>query len=211
MARLPAVLFDLDGTLADSLPLSIAGFQHAASTVAGVTFTDDEVRARFGPSEEGMFRRAVPDRWEECLAAYLDFYDLHHDDRVQLLPGVAELLQSLHDDGVHVGVVTGKGPESAAITLVRLGLAETITEVRAGRIAGPKKPTDIRSVLAAWSRSPAEAAYVGDAPGDMRAALEVGVLPLGAAWEITADEAELRAAGAVEVFSTPADLEAWLR
>ena len=61
MARLPAVLFDLDGTLADSLPLSIAGFQHAASTVAGVT--DDEVRARFGPSEEGMFRRAIPDRW----------------------------------------------------------------------------------------------------------------------------------------------------
>src|SRR5258706_1418946 len=208
MARLSAVIFDLDGPLADSLPLSIAGFQHATSTVAGLTFTDAEVRARFGPSEEGMFRRAVPNRWEECLGVYLDFYDTHHEDRVQLLPGVAELLQSLHDEGVHVGVVTGKGPETAAITLAKLGLAETITEVRAGRIAGPEKPTDIRSVLDTWGRKAADAAYVGDMPGDMRAALEVGVVPLGAAWEITADEAELRADGAVEVFATPPELRA---
>ncbi|MCU1463615.1 MAG: HAD-superfamily hydrolase, subfamily variant 1 [Acidimicrobiales bacterium] len=211
MARLAAVIFDLDGTLADSLPLSIAGFQHAASHVAGRSFTDDEVRAGFGPSEEGMFRRMVPDRWDECLAAYLEFYDEHHDERVRVLPGVADLLSSLHDRGVRVGVVTGKGPETAAITLRKLGLADTITEVRAGRVAGPDKPTDIRSVLGAWALHPPDAAYVGDMPGDMRAALDVGVVPLGAAWEIAADEADLRTAGAVEVFATPGELSAWLR
>src|SRR4030088_1650149 len=107
MARLAAVIFDLDGTLAHSLPPSLRGFQHAASCVAGRSFTDDQVRAGFGPSEEGMFRRMVPDHWDDCLAVYLEFYDEHHDERVRLLPGVAELLRSLHDDGVQVGVVTG--------------------------------------------------------------------------------------------------------
>ena len=45
----------------------------------------------------------------------------------------------------------------------------------------------------------------------MRAALTVGVVPLGAAWEMTSDSEQLRAAGAVEVFITPAELEGWLR
>lgn len=205
-----AVVFDLDGTLADSLPLSIAGFRHAASTVAGLSFTDDDVRAGFGPNEEGMFRTMVGERWSECLAEYLSYYDAHHETMVRLLPGVGDLLEWLASRDYDVGVVTGKGPETAAITLARLGLADAFTEVRAGRAGGADKPADIRSVLAAWDRAPAEAVYVGDAPSDVVAARAAGVVPLGAAWDVSASAERLRDAGAVAVFATPAELQAWL-
>ncbi len=83
-------------------------------------------------------------------------------------------------------MVTGKGAASAAITLHRLGLAPYFDKVETGSPDGAIKPVGIRNVLAHWRIAAHEAAYVGDAPYDMRASAEVGVLPLGAAWADTA-------------------------
>lgn len=194
------ILFDLDGTLTDTLPLCHASFIEVFKRFTGRTYTAKEVHALFGPSEEGVIKRVVPDRWEECLAAYLQIYERDHSRLARIFPGVKSMLDRLRGDGLRLAIVSSKGEGSGSITLRLLGLKGYADAVHWGAPEGGRKPAAIRDVLREWRFTPAEAAYVGDAPSDMRAAHEVGVLPLGAAWSNGTDGERLREGGAAEVF-----------
>ena len=62
--NLGGLIFDLDGTLTDTLPVALAAFREAVRVYSDRSYTDEEIVARFGPTEEGMLQRLVPDRWE---------------------------------------------------------------------------------------------------------------------------------------------------
>jgi phosphoglycolate phosphatase-like HAD superfamily hydrolase len=66
-----AVIFDLDGTLGDTLPLCIKAFRASIEPLASRTFSDAEIVATFGPSEEGTIRMLIPEEYDRGLAAVL--------------------------------------------------------------------------------------------------------------------------------------------
>jgi HAD superfamily hydrolase (TIGR01549 family) len=204
------MLFDVDGTLADSLPVCLVAFREAIRTFTGRELTDAEIVARFGPTEEGMIQRLVPERWESCLEGYLDGYRRALAEYPASLPAMAEALERLRARGLTLGVVTGKGYRSAILTLDRLGLAGYFAVVEAGSPDGSIKSACIRRVLAHWGLRPDRVAYVGDTASDVHAAREAGVLPLGAAWVGTTDARALRAAAPQEVFDTVEHFIQWI-
>ena len=210
VGRLRAVIFDLDGTLTDTLPLCYAAFAHAFEAFGLGAQTDPEIHALFGPSEEGILRRLVPDRWQECYEVYLRFYEQHHNQYARVFPGIEPLLEWIASTRIPTGIVTAKGAESAAITVDRLGLRRYFAAVEAGGPDGARKPQGIGVMLSRWGCHPTEAVYIGDSPYDMRAAREAGVAPLGAAWATGASAHALRSAGAAVVFESPTALHLWL-
>lgn len=208
--RLDGMIFDLDGTLTDTFRVCFAAFREALQPVTGRTHTDEEIMARFGPSEEGMFQRWVPDRWEECMRRYLAAYEREHGRMARIFPGIEEALSLLKTRGVRLAVVTGKGPRSAAISLTQLGIAPYFDRVETGSPEGAVKPRRIHGVLERWGVPASRVAYLGDVPSDVEASRIVGVQPLAAAWDERSDATALRALDPLEVFDTVAQFIRWI-
>jgi phosphoglycolate phosphatase-like HAD superfamily hydrolase len=114
---LRGVIFYLDGTLADTLPLCIAAFRASIEPLAVRKLSDEEIIATFGPSEEGTIRAPAPQGFEDCLEEYLKHYESMHDAYSIPFAGIASLLDELSSARALLAVVTGKGSRSAAISL----------------------------------------------------------------------------------------------
>jgi phosphoglycolate phosphatase-like HAD superfamily hydrolase len=208
--RLDGMIFDLDGTLTDTFPVCFVAFREALQAFTGRSYTDEEIMARFGPSEEGMLQRWVPDRWQDCLRLYLEVYEREHRRIAHLFPGVEAALTLLRVRGIPLAVVTGKGPQSAAISLAQLGLTPYFDLIETGSPEGSVKPDCVRRVLAHWGVAPARVAYLGDVASDIEASRAVGVHPLAAAWEERSDPAALRALKPLAVFDTVPQFIDWV-
>ncbi|HWU37536.1 MAG TPA: HAD family hydrolase [Candidatus Acidoferrum sp.] len=208
--RLDGVIFDLDGTLGDTLPVCFTAFRLAMTGFSQRRFTDEEIIALFGASEEGIIRRLVPDKWQACLKVYLEAYAEEFAKCARLFPGIETALRLLKKRGVALAIVTGKGSESAAISLRHLGLVGFFDIVEIGSPEGSVKPLAIKRVLAKWGAAPDRVAYVGDAPTDIEAAREAGVIPLGAAWAATSNSDILGALSPLETFRSIEDFTRWV-
>ncbi len=80
MQNIKAVIFDLDGTLANTLPLCIAAFKKSIAPLVNRTVSEAEIIATFGPSEEGTILALAPNHYDKGVADYLLFYkELHMD------------------------------------------------------------------------------------------------------------------------------------
>ncbi len=185
------MIFDLDGTLADTLPVCIDAFQATVQHFTGRRPQPAEISALFGPNEEGMLEILIPGRLDESLPRFVAEYERAHDQCRQLFPGVERALDLLKERGVRMAIVSGKGAQSAEVSLRHLGLGRWIDCVETGFAEKADKPASIRKVLARWNMPPGQAAYAGDVLSDMQSARQAGVLPVGAAW---ADTSTLRAA-----------------
>lgn len=205
--QIRGVIFDFDGTVADTLRLVISGFQEAVVSVGGPSFTDADVYDYFGPTEAGMLRRAVGDRWPEAYRVYLTAYERDHGAYDQLFDGVVELMTSLRSRGIRVGLVTGKGRDSAEISVRRTGLGPLLEAFETGSDDGLAKAHGITRVREEWGLASTEVAYVGDTPDDMKSCLQAGVTGLGAAWAKTAS---VVADPRWHCFYSVADLATWL-
>lgn len=204
------VLFDLDGTLGNTLPVCIGAFRQAIEPFAGRPLSDAEIIATFGPSEEGTVHVLAPGHAAEALASYLHHYAILHNSCPEPFPGVSELLTDLQRKGVRLALVTGKGRGSADISLERLRLARFFEYIEVGSPLGPRKADAIREILARWGMAPTDAIYVGDAPSDVPAARKAGVYAIAAAWADSADPEQLADENPDALFRTIADFEAWL-
>lgn len=208
-SRLRGIIWDVDGTLCDTLPLCIAAFRSCLAPRLRRTPTDAEIVAGFGATEAGTIRKFVPDDWQSAEREFLDCYERDHDASARVFDGVVAMLATLRDRGLRQAVVTGKGMRTATITLERLGLRPFVERVETGSDAGPIKPDGIRAILAAWQLPPASVAYVGDTPYDVRAANECGVLALRAAWSQTSGGMADESAKPAATFDSPNALLAW--
>ena len=208
---LSGVIFDLDGTLGDTLPVCYRAFAAVLRRRLGRDFSDGEIHAMFGPSEEGILERLCPDDAESALDEYLDEYRRAHGACPRPFDGIESLLESLRRRGVRLAIVTGKGPRSARISLDAFGLRGFFPVVEAGSPVGGVKPAAMRRALDRWGLSPAAVAGVGDSPSDIRSAQQVGIASVAAAWAPGADRAGLAACGPDSLCDSPHDLRAWLR
>lgn len=208
--ELRGVIFDLDGTLGDSIPVLCEAFRRVFEKFLGRRYTDEEIIALFGPAEEGIFRRLVPDRWRECLQEYYRAYEEIHGRLGGPFPGIERALRLIRRRGLSLAVATGKGAYTTGISLRDFGLADYFDAVETGSPRGPVKPVLIRRVLEKWSVPAGSVAYVGDTAYDVAAAREAGVMPLGAGWAPTAVRAALDEARPLASFGTVGEFVAWL-
>ena len=204
------MIFDLDGTLADTLPVCFAAFREVFRKYLDRDYSDRQIRALFGPSEEGILESRIPRRSNEALADYLAAYEKFHRACPEPFAGIREILLFLRKRGVRLGVVTGKGAGSAAISLRSLDLEAFFDPVQAGAKNGGIKPSAMRKVLDAWGFSPSEVASLGDAQPDVDSAKRVGLIPLAAAWAGTADFDLLASREPLAVFRKVEGFAAWV-
>ncbi len=207
---LKGIIFDMDGTLADTLPVCIELYVRVFRKRLGREYTSDEITALFGLPEEGIIARCVPQDPQGALADYMVEYTQLHAAVTQPFPGIIDALQQLKQRGLRLGMVTGKGPLSAAVSMEYLGLGPYIDPIVYGDARKPNKPEGMFQVLSTWGIAPDEAAYVGDTPYDMLSAQQAGVIPISAAWAATNTIEIGRANGTVKVFTSVADFLAWV-
>ncbi len=179
-------IFDFDGTLADTPPLCYEAFRRSVHDLVGITPTDSEVEACFGPDDLGVIQLLIPNRpdlHEQGRALYVKHYaELHEQLAPAAFKGAAELLKYLQDNGIQLAMVTGKAIETADISLRFYGLNDFFPVVETGSPTGGVKPDRIRSAMARLKADPDSTIYVGDAPTDVDACRQVGIRILAAAW-----------------------------
>lgn len=208
---LKGMIFDLDGTLAETWPICFDAFRNVFKHYTGRVYSDEEIEAMYGPDEEGIIKRLVPDLWQEGVEMYLREYELAHNLCEEPFPGIKEALELLKERGVLLAVVTGKGIGSADISLKRLGLSEYFDIVEPGHPSGGRKPDSIRKVLKKWQIAPEKTAYIGDSPSDSDGAKEVGMIALGAAWSVYADKEKIAARNPSAIFINVASFIDWIK
>ncbi len=194
MQRIKGVIFDLDGTIGDTLPLCIKAFRQSVEPLIGRTVSDAAIIETFGPSEEGTIMALAPNHYDRGVADYLLHYASFHEMCPSAFAGVTELLRTLKEAGVRIAMVTGKGKHSTAITLRQFELEGYFEFIETGVQHGPSKPEGIRLVLEQFGDlAKEEVIYVGDAPSDITASRLVGIPVVAAAWAETADPEKLKA------------------
>jgi phosphoglycolate phosphatase-like HAD superfamily hydrolase len=204
------LIFDFDGTIADTLPVIISSFRDVASRYRGQPVSAEEVVSHFGLSEEGIMQKLVPVDSEDALQDFLAQYEQKHKE-VSLFPGMESILTAMQDQGRQLALVTGKGAASAEISLRVLGLRSKFQWIRTGDPGRDIKAHNINDILALSGTAASDTVYIGDAPSDMRAATEAGVDPVGAGWCAGTPTTQLRTSGALEVFESVGAFREWLQ
>jgi HAD superfamily hydrolase (TIGR01509 family) len=184
-AALDLIIFDLDGTVVDTLHPTFRCFQEALAPALGRVPTVEEIRDRFGPSEPDIFadwigKEAAPAAVKRLYACYERLY---HE--VGPFPGVRELLGGLRAAGLKTALFTGRGRPSTDVLLHAMELARLFDTTVTGEEAPRPKPAPdgVRMILERLSVPPSRAALVGDSPLDVAAARAAGVLPIVSLWD----------------------------
>lgn len=203
-----AVLFDLDGTLVDTVPFILAAVRHAFEG-SGACPSDAEWIAGIGTplrTQLASFARR-PDDVERLFQRYRAFWLEHHDERTRCFPGALDVVAALARAGHPIGIVTAKIEQGARRTLAHTGLLPLVGAIVGADSCANAKPHP-EPVLLALERleaAPADALLVGDSPHDLAAAKAAGVVAAGALWGACTREA-LAAAGADHLLADVAEV-----
>lgn len=208
--KFKAVIFDLDGTIADTLPLCIAAFKKSIEPLLGKQVSDEEIIATFGPSEEGTIRQLIPRHEEAGVKSYLAHYEQLHYTCPEPFQGIKELLRTLKNKGIQLAMVTGKGEHSTKISLEQFALTQYFEVLETGSPEGPNKVNGIRAILMRLKADPADCLYVGDAPSDILYCHEVGIPIAAAAWASTTDVTKLLPLKPYKLFESVNDFKDWI-
>ncbi|HSC32229.1 MAG TPA: HAD-IA family hydrolase [Gemmatimonadaceae bacterium] len=181
-----AILFDLDGTLADSLELILGAFRHTFFTHLGAVPSDTAWIAGMGTPLITQLRSLVADEAliEPMTATYRSWQNEHHDELLREFEGVRETLSLLHDRGHHMALVTSKATDAAKRALHVMGIGALLDHVVGFDSTTTHKPDaePVLHALALLHREATEAIFVGDSPHDIAAGTAAGVFTVAALW-----------------------------
>jgi len=206
------VIFDMDGTIGNTLPLCITAFRQSIQAVSGKVFSDREIIDTFGPSEEGTIMALIPEHYDEGIIKYQEQYKkLHHSITPEPFSGIREVFQLIRNNEKHLALVTGKARRSLDITLAVFAMEKSFDVIETGIPFGPNKPHGIKSVLDKLHIKPENAIYIGDTVSDITAARSIGVPIFSAAWDRNADVEALKESKPDELFYTVNELYLFLK
>ncbi|MHC4933228.1 MAG: HAD family hydrolase [Planctomycetota bacterium] len=208
-----AVMFDLDGTLLDTLE-DLADSMNAVLERLGLPGHPVEAYRHFvGDGMPNLVRRALPDDRRDGAAVELgsqamrEEYGTRWRAKTRPYDGVPELLDALLDRGLGVTILSNKPDDFTRMTVEALLPHWDFRVVRGVLPEVPRKPDPTAALRIAEELGipPGEFLYCGDTDTDMRTAVAAGMVPLGALWGFR-DAEELRAAGASVLLERPQDL-----
>lgn len=184
LAGLQAVLFDLDGTLIDTIAMILASMRYTTERVLGEPLPDEELLRNVGVPLAVQMREFSEEHADELLRVYREHNAAVHDELIREYEGTEAALVELRRRGFRLGIVTSKLNAIAHRGLDCFGLGEYFDFVIGADDVHIHKP-DPHPLLEAARRldlDPASCAYVGDAPHDMLAAKAAGMIAIAATW-----------------------------
>ena len=208
-----AVLFDMDGTVLDTLRDLNAAVNRALAEFGFPPQTLDETRRKVGNGSRRLLELSVPEGTEsalldQMLAWYLPYYNAHANDATGPYDGIPELLAALKAAGVPMAVVSNK-PERTVRELAAIhfpGLLETaVGENEAGGVRRKPWPDTLLAAADALGVKAEDCLYVGDSEVDVLTSARAGMDCASVLWGFRSRE-ELLAAGARLLFETPEEL-----
>lgn len=216
--KFKAVIFDLDGTLLDTID-DLTDSMNAALVSAGLpTRTTEECKHFVGDGVAIFTRRAMgragcdEQALANVLAVYHDEYARRWNRKTRPYEGIGELLDALSGNGLAMAVLSNKPDDLTILTVERLLAKWQFGAVMGARSDVPHKPDPAGAfeTASALGVEPADCLYVGDTNTDMRTANAAGMYAVGVLWGFrTADE--LTASGAKVLIERPLELMELLR
>ncbi len=180
-----AIIFDFDGTLADTLPVCFYAFQSVFTEFDNKEVTPDEIKAMFGPSETGIIRENLMDsNHDKAIELYYEKYSEKHRDLVLENKEINDLLLLLKREGYKLGIVTGKASRSLLISLDCLNMNDLFDVIITGDdVTIPKPhPEGINKALAQLNIKNTDAIFLGDSDADILAGKQANVHTIGVQW-----------------------------
>ncbi|MBN2211521.1 MAG: HAD family hydrolase [Sedimentisphaerales bacterium] len=210
-----AVIFDLDGTLVDTLQDLTRSVNYALDHYGLPDLSLDEVEKIVGNGAITMVTRALPpdrvDLAEDVLYRQQAYYRNHYADSSQPYPGIIELLYNLREKQIKCAVLSNK-PDVFTRTIINsMFTIGTFTVIRGHIDDTPLKPEPVSALKIAseLNVAPADVLFVGDTAVDMQTACNAGMKPIGVTWGFR-DSDELLNAGAAALIDRPSQLLEWL-
>ncbi len=209
------ILFDLDGTLINSLTDLACAANHAVTCLGGQAHPIEDYGAMVGNGARMLISRALgPDReaqLEQAMPLFHAYYAEHLFDHTAPYDGIAELLDTLVKRRMPIAILTNK-PHAATVPIVERLLGSWPWAKILGQREGiPIKPdpTGAMEIAHHLKANPADCFFVGDSDVDMLTGRNAGMTAVGVTWGFRPAE-ELRTAGAHHLIDHPRDLLSYL-
>jgi phosphoglycolate phosphatase len=213
--RYKAVLFDMDGTVLDTLADLTNAINHTLSDYGMPLLDKRQVAQYLGNGAAWLMSRAVPEGTpdalrEEMLRAYQPWYDSHCAILTAPYPGIVPLMQALREAGVKQAVISNK--QDTAVKQLAAQHFPGLLETAVGESETVRRKPNPDAVLAALREMGVEkrdAVYVGDTEVDLRTAENAGLACAVVGWGFRTVE-QLYEAGAEHIFQSAEELRGWL-
>lgn len=201
MMKYSTILWDLDGTLLDTLGDLTDSVNHVLQAHGMPTHTEEEIRSYVGNGLRNLIARSVPPQTAEeerdrIYEEFCPYYAAHCNEKTAPYPGVPELLAELRAAGIRMAIVSNKG-DFAVRELANLYFRNTVPTAVGARDGVPTKPARalVDLALDELQADGAQAVYIGDSEVDVQTAHNAGLPCVSAAWGFRTEDA-LREAGA---------------
>lgn len=217
MKKIKAVIFDLDGTLVDSIT-DLSHAVHYAATKQGYHVSDNpaDYIPWIGNGAKKLIERALgenkvtPEEFELISGDFDAYYKAHVLDCTKPYDGVVQLLEDLKNASVRLAVLTNK-PHVQTMQIIDALFPNTFDFVLGKKDGAPLKPdpSAALSFIEKWGFDSESCAFCGDSDVDILTARKAGMLPLGVSWGYRSTD-ELVGAGAYKIASRPQDIKKFL-
>ena len=189
------VVFDLDGTVVDTVELIIESFRFATRTVLDEVLPDEVILAGVGRPLMAQMERLSAVHARELYDVYREYNHRRHDELIRGYDGVSEVLGALKAAGRRLGIVTSKSSDTTAMAFRAVGLREHFDVVVTASDTSEHKPSPapLHLCLERLGAQAEGSLYVGDAPADITAGRAAGMATAAVAWGVFGREALLAA------------------
>lgn len=213
MHKFTALIFDLDGTLVDSLHDIADAMNRTLIRFGYPVYNYNDYRYFVGGGLRNLVIRCLPQadrtdrRVDELLGVMMDEYGQNYVKKTALYPGIPELLDLLTEKGYKMSILSNKADELTQKIVSSLLDRWKFDEVMGNSERFPRKPAPESALYIAKTMDvdPQAVLYLGDTDIDMQTAHAAGMYPVGVTWGFRSEE-ELIANGAERIIHHPADL-----
>lgn len=211
MSKRNTVIFDLDGTLLDTLQDLTNGVNYCMKKYNGPQYTPQEVREKVGNGIYLLIERSLPGgkshpHYEDCIREFPVYYKAHMMDNTKPFPGILEMLKQLDEEGYRLAIVSNKF--DAAVKGLNADFFAPTIRVAIGESPEVHKkpaPDSVFTAMKELGAKPEECIYVGDSEVDIQTAENAGIPCISVDWGFKSD-AFLQEHGAQEIVCTPQEL-----